>query len=73
MNKTTLTALMDKTSLAAIAATVLTGGTAAAQSLSYPPTAKDNVVDEYFGVKVEDPYRWLEDDTSARTASWVEA
>ena len=72
MNKTTLTALMDKTSLAAIAATVLTGGTAAAQSPSYPPTAKDNVVDEYFGVKVEDPYRWLEDDTSARTASWVE-
>lgn len=73
MNKTSLAALMDKTSMAAIAATMLASGTVAAQNISYPPTAKENVTDEYFGVKVEDPYRWLEDDTSAQTASWVEA
>lgn len=37
----------------------------------YPPTSKGNVVDDYFGTKIPDPYRWLEDDTSARTAGWV--
>ena len=44
-----------------------------AQGLQYPQAAKDATVDEYFGVKVSDPYRWLENDTSAQTAAWVEA
>ena len=44
-----------------------------AQGLNYPQAAKDGTVDEYFGVKVSDPYRWLENDTSAQTAAWVEA
>ena len=26
----------------------------------YPVTAKDNVVDTYFGIEVKEPYRWLE-------------
>lgn len=43
-----------------------------AQSLKYPTTAKGNHVDEYFGVKVNDPYRWLEDDLSKDTKAWVE-
>jgi prolyl oligopeptidase len=47
--------------------------TATAQQLSYPKAAKDGTVDEYFGTKVSDPYRWLENDTSAETAAWVEA
>ena len=41
--------------------------------IKYPQTPRDNTVDEYFGVKVADPYRWLENDTSAATAQWVEA
>ena len=46
---------------------------ATAQHLQYPKAEKDGTVDEYFGVKVSDPYRWLENDTSAETAAWVEA
>ena len=44
-----------------------------AQTLQYPKAVKDGTVDEYFGVKVADPYRWLENDTSAQTAEWVAA
>ena len=44
-----------------------------AQGLQYPHAQKDGTVDEYFGVKVSDPYRWLENDTSKQTAAWVEA
>ena len=44
-----------------------------AQNLHYPAAAKNSTVDEYFGTKVADPYRWLEDDKSAETAAWVEA
>lgn len=43
------------------------------QGLKYPVAPKDNTVDEYFGVRVADPFRPLEDDTSAVTAAWVEA
>ena len=38
-----------------------------------PKTRKDDTVDNYFGTEVADPYRWLEDDTSAETAAWVKA
>lgn len=40
-------------------------------TMSYPKTPKKIVVDTYFGTKVEDPYRWLEDDRSAETEEWV--
>lgn len=45
--------------------------TAEAQALVYPETRKGDVVDTYFDTKVADPYRWLEDDMSEETASWV--
>ena len=41
-------------------------------SLNYPETKKVIHTDEYFGTKVEDPYRWLEDDMAADTKDWVQ-
>ena len=44
------------------------------QVAEYPEAFRDEtVVDNYFGTEVADPYRWLENDTSAETNAWVEA
>ena len=53
-------------------ATLVTASTSS-QVIQYPKADKDGTVDNYFGTQVADPYRWLEDDTSAKTAAWVEA
>src|SRR5579871_6489705 len=42
-------------------------------ALSYPKAKSVDQVDAYHGVKVADPYRWLEDTDSADTHAWVEA
>lgn len=39
--------------------------------LKYPDTRKIPVTDNYHGTKVEDPYRWLEDDNAEATKNWV--
>ena len=39
----------------------------------YPETERGEVVENYFGTEVADPYRWLEDDRSEATAAWVAA
>jgi prolyl oligopeptidase len=39
--------------------------------LNYPETAREDVTDNYFGTEVAEPYRWLENDTSAATGEWV--
>ncbi len=39
--------------------------------LLYPETKKGDVVEDYHGTKVADPYRWLEDDKSDETQQWV--
>jgi prolyl oligopeptidase len=44
-----------------------------AAKLTYPTTKKVDQVDDYFGAKVADPYRWLEDDNAADVKEWVQA
>jgi prolyl oligopeptidase len=47
--------------------------TADSPSLKYPATKKGEVADDYHGVKVPDPYRWLEEVDSPDTKAWVAA
>jgi prolyl oligopeptidase len=44
-------------------------------AITYPATERGDTVDEQFGVKVADPYRWLENDVRVdpKVAAWVEA
>ncbi|HET9528232.1 MAG TPA: prolyl oligopeptidase family serine peptidase [Pyrinomonadaceae bacterium] len=41
--------------------------------LIYPESKKVDQVDDYFGTKVADPYRWLEDDKKPEVQAWIEA
>jgi len=43
------------------------------KTINYPEARKSDQTDDYHGVKVADPYRWLEDLDSAETRAWVEA
>jgi prolyl oligopeptidase len=40
---------------------------------AYPAAAKGTQVDDYHGVSIADPYRWLEDTDAPATKAWVEA
>jgi prolyl oligopeptidase len=43
------------------------------QPLVYPQARRSDQVDDYFGTKVADPYRWLEDPDSDETQAWIAA
>ena len=53
--------------------TVLAAGLAPSGPLHYPQAPRGDVVEDYHGTKVADPYRPLEDPDSAATRAWVEA
>lgn len=63
---------MKRIGLLLMSTALVLGACTGKQKHEYPVTQKDNVVDEYFGTEVQDPYRWLENDTSAATVEWVE-
>ncbi|HRQ72890.1 MAG TPA: hypothetical protein PLU35_07675, partial [Phycisphaerales bacterium] len=46
---------------------------AMAQPTSYPESRRGDVVEDLHGVRVADPYRWLEDESSAETQAWIAA
>src|SRR5436190_3665002 len=52
---------------------ILFGGAVSAQTLPYPPARKGDVVDDYHGTRVADPYRWLEDPDSPESRGWIDA
>jgi len=55
--------------MALLAATTL----ASQAPFKAPETRRGDVVDDYFGTKIADPYRWLEDDNADETKAWVAA
>jgi prolyl oligopeptidase len=40
--------------------------------LQYPAAPRENVTDDYHGIRVADPYRWLENPDSPRSRKWIE-
>jgi prolyl oligopeptidase len=67
--------LVQRAGAQSVAPSGTTGGAVRASSdpkIVYPVTKKVEVVEDYFGTKVVDPYRWLEDETSPEVKAWVE-
>lgn len=61
------------TLLVALVMTSMAFNLIAQTRINYPETRKMDTIDDYFGTKVADPYRWLEDDNSDETKAWVTA
>lgn len=62
---------MKPTIILPVMAMIATG--VSAQESGYPQAPVSATTDTYFGIEVNDPYRPLENDTSATTLKWVEA
>jgi prolyl oligopeptidase len=67
---------------AALLAIAVVGGSGTAQSIhgregitlpAPPPVEADPVTDNYFGTKITDSYRWLEDAKSTQTRAFIDA
>lgn len=59
--------------IVALAASVAGAQLQQGQRLSYPEAKKVDQVDDFWGTKVADPYRWMEDLNSPNVAEWVQS
>jgi len=64
---------MTKKHLPLLALSMSAALTMTAQKIQYPVTHKTGQTDDYFSHKIDDPYRWLENDTAKDTEAWVKA
>ena len=62
---------MYKNKIAFLMACVLLASCGPRAPKTYPAAGRTDVCDVFYGDTVEDPYRWMENDTSAEVASWV--
>jgi prolyl oligopeptidase len=65
--------LMSVKHAVAVAFSSLMLAAAQSPSITYPNARKTDVADDYFGTKVADPYRWMEDLNAADVKQWVDA
>jgi prolyl oligopeptidase len=63
---------MRRTTLAILTATLFLTGLAFSQA-TLPKTPVREVTEDYFGTKVTDPYRWLENTSDAEVVAWMKA
>jgi len=56
-----------------VLASVACSNAAPQPKVAYPQTTKGDVVTDYFGAKVADPYRWMVDVNAKDVADWVAA
>ena len=61
------------TPVAVLVAFALTAVAADTAELTYPAARRGDQIDQYHGIQVADPYRWMEDIDSPETRTWVEA
>lgn len=52
---------------------ILIFATISSLAFDYPPARKGDLVDDFYGTKVADPYRWMEDPESEEIIEWVNA
>jgi prolyl oligopeptidase len=64
--------MLSKFSLFTLLVSLLVQPAPAQNGSGYPKAKRVEQVDDYHGVKVSDPYRWMEETTSADTQSWIE-
>lgn len=64
--------IITLSAMTALMASTLGSSCSTGEKIAYPAAPQDSTVDEYFSMKVADPYRPLENDTSETTLRWVE-